>query len=95
MKNSVNDDLESFFQDLQHGNEFEGNVCSYFLPKLTKEEMKLVEMRDPNYLKSFCTTFIGGSCDVDEAEMKMSESDSKFVDGFGWRETFTIENRSI
>ena len=28
---------------------------------------------------------------IDEAQMKLSESDSKFVQGFCWRKTFTIK----
>ena len=30
--------------------------------------------------------------DVDKVEMMLSELDSKFVFGDGWRQTFTIEN---
>ena len=88
-KDSVNDDLESFFQHIQHGKELKYNTETYFLPKLTKKELKLVERKDPIYMKTFDLLT---NADVDETEMKMSESKSKFVEGFGWRRTFTLHN---
>ena len=89
-KVSVNDDLESLFEVLQLGKEPDEESSFYFLPKLTKEEMKLVERNDTNYLE----TFSSSNPDVKEAEMKLSESDSKFVRGYGDRRTITIENSS-
>ena len=90
LKDSVNDDLESFFEDLRLGKEPDERVYTYFLPKLTEEEMKLVEQKDTNYLQSF---FHGDKADVPEAEMLLSESDSKFLKGSGDRKTFTIDLR--
>ena len=91
-KDSVNDDLESLFEDLRLGKEpDEKEVWTYFLPKLTEEEMELVETKDPNYLQTFSN---GDYADVEEAEMKLSESDSKFVEGYARRTTYTIENSS-
>ena len=87
---SVNDDLESLFEDLRLGNELKEKSFTYFLPKLTEEEMELVEKKDPSYLE----TLGSFNPDVDESEMKLSESDSKFVRGLGWRRTFTIKNPS-
>ena len=46
--------------------------------------MKLVERQDISYLE----TFDSANPDVAEVEMKLSESDSKFVHGWGWRSTF-------
>ena len=90
-KNSVNDDLELLFEDLQLGKEPEkGVILSYWSPKLTKEELKLAEEKNPNYFD----TFNDLNPDVEEAEMKLSESDSKYVQGMGRRETFTIENQT-
>jgi len=86
-KDSVNDDLESLFEDLRLGKEPDEWVETYFLPKLTTEEMELVETKDTNYFENFLVD----DPDVPEAEMLLSESDSKFVEGFGWRTTFTIE----
>ena len=85
---SVNDDLESFFEDLRLRIEPNETVEFNFLPRLTEEEMELVERKDTSYLASF----IFNNPDVIEADMKLSESDSKFVEGRGWRKTFTIEN---
>ena len=89
-KVSVNDDLESLFEDLRLGQKPKRFTWSYFFPKLTKEEMELVEKKDASYLQ----TFHKNDPDVKEAEMMASESDSKFVDGSGWRATFTMENSS-
>ena len=88
---SVNDDLESLFENLRLGKEPDDQwVYTYFLPKLTEEEMELVEQKDTNYLQTFNVL----NPDVPEAEMLVSESDSKFLNGVGQRRTFTIENPS-
>ena len=50
--------------------------------------MELVEKKDPNYFK----TFIKSNPDVDEVEMGLSESKSKFVQGLSRRMTYTIRN---
>ena len=91
LKDSVNDDLESFFEDLRLGKEPNEFVATYFLPRLTEEEMELVERKDQSYLASF--TF--GLLYSKKAYMKLSESDSKFVDGQGLRKTFTIQNKYL
>ena len=88
-KDSVNDDLESFFEDLRLGKEPDEHVWTYFLPKLTEEEMELVEQKDTNYFQ----TFYEDDPDVPEAEMLLSESDSKYVKGWNHRRTFTIDLR--
>ena len=98
-KISVNDDLESLFEDLQLGKEPDKyEHLTYFLPKLTEKEMKSVERKDTTFLQSFYLSHP----DVEEVEMNRSESDSKsdsksdleFVGGYGWRRTFTIKNSS-
>ena len=86
-KQSVNDDLDSFFKKLQLGHEPNEDVRTYFLPKLTEKELELAEKKDFNYFQSFSWS----NPDVDETQMKLSESDSKFVQGFCWRKTFTIQ----
>ena len=53
--------------------------------------MKLVETKDTNYFETF---MFSDNPDVPEAEMLLSESDSKFLEGWGYRKTFTIENSS-
>ena len=89
-KDSVNGDLESLFEDLQLGKEPDEMVMTYFLPKLSKKELKLVERKDPTYLKHFSMGV--RYADVEEAEMKLSES--KFVRGHCYRQTVTIERDS-
>ena len=78
VKDSVNDDLESFFEDLRLGTKPNEIVPTYYFPKLTTKEMELVDRQDQSYLK----TFDSANPDVPEAEMKLSESDSKFVHGW-------------
>ena len=86
---SVNDDLESLFEDLKLGNEPDEQGSTYFLPKLTGAELKLVERKDPKYLDTFGYTYP----DVPEADIKLSESNSKYIEGKGGRGTFTIEHQ--
>ena len=91
MKDSVNDDLESLFENLRLGKEIDDkNVYTYFLPKLTEDELDLVERQDASYLQ----TFYRRDPDVKGNGMMFSESDSKFVSGIGYRRTFKIENSS-
>ena len=85
---SINDDLESLIEDIRLGKKLDDSKFLYFLPKLTKEELKLVATKDSTYLESFSST----DPDVDEAEMKASESDSKFVLGRCIRRAFIVEN---
>ena len=89
---SVNDDLDSFFEDLRVGNEPDDDVLTYFLPQLTKEELELVEQKDEKFMK---TLRLKMNSDVNKAEMAASESNSKFVDTWGYRRTYTIQNSSI
>ena len=88
-KQSVNDDLESFFEDVRLGNEPNFYAQTYFLPKLTEDELDLVEEKDDDFMKTFWREM---DADVDKAEMDASESDSKFVDVWCGRKTYTIEN---
>ena len=89
LKDSVNDDLESLFENIRLGKEPDELVSTYFLPKLTEEELELVERRDTSYLQTF---YNASNPDVNETEMMLSESDSKYVEGTAWRKTFVIEN---
>ena len=77
---SMNDDLESFFENLQLKKEVEEeDVLSFFLPKLTKDELKLVEEKNFDYLESFGDYVGGTNPDVDIEEMKKSNSKSKYI----------------
>ena len=87
-KKSVNDDLESFLDSIRLGKRPNGFVTTYLLPKLTREELNLVTRKDYNYLK----TFKFPDPDVNKDEMEASESDSKFVFAYCWRQSSIIEN---
>ena len=90
LKDSVNDDLESLFENIRFGKEPDEDVMTYFLPKLTEKELELVERRDTSYLQ----TFRWPNPDVDETEMMLSDSDSKYLRGYSFRRTFVIKNSS-
>ena len=64
-------------------------TLTYFLPKLTQIEMELVETKDQDYFQSF---FQFENPDVDEKEMKLSESNSKYALVVCRRRTDTVEN---
>ena len=87
---SVNDDLDIIFEDIRLGISPNPRVQSIFCPMLTEKEMKLVEIRDINYLGTLRLCF-----DIDKAEMLASESKSKFVDGNCFRHTFSITNLKL
>lgn len=82
---SVTDDLEYLLQDIRLNQQPDDSVWTYFLPKLTEEEMELVKRKDDDYLKIFTYHKLA---DVREADMKMSESDSKFCYTYCFRKTF-------
>ena len=89
-KDSINDDLESLFEDLRNGKEVDAYNKTYYLPMLTQQELNLVDRKDVNYLDTFSKVH----SDVDEAEMKLSESESKFARNECLRLTLTIEHSS-
>ena len=95
-KDSVNDDLESLFENIRLGKEpdkMQWYNRTYFLPKLTEKELELVKRRDTSYLRTFHDFGVYEfNPDVDETEMMLSESDSKYVRGESRRRTFVIEN---
>ena len=84
---SINDDLDSFITKLQNSNEVEDEfVWSFFLPKLTKEESKLVEEKNEEHMLSYTRD----NADVDVKEMKKSDSKDKFVHSVCFRETLHL-----
>ena len=89
---SVNDDLELYFNDLQLGREPTSWNWTYFLPELTPTELKLVEEKNKDYFQTFVWSM---NPDVDEDEMKSSTSNSKYVSGYCRRRTFKIENPKL
>ena len=87
---SVQEDLESFFEKLKIGKEEREDIATYFLPKLTNKEMQLVEMKDQNHLQEYVWHFIGRPVDVDAEEFEESESNSKYVRAKCVRYTFLL-----
>ena len=68
---SVNDDLERFLINLQNQMEVKTETTgSFFTPKLTNEELKLVKEGDKEHLKTYMEYFEGLNPDVDAEEMK-------------------------
>ena len=90
-KESVHDDLDSFFQKLQNGQLEEEEVLTNYYPMLTKEELKLVEQRNQDHLESYYLHYNGKNPDIDKEEMDKSESKSKFVRGACGRYTFMLK----
>ena len=88
---SINDDLENFFINniMQDQNSYyEEKIDSFFTPKLTEEEMKLVEERNENHLRSYIDhSLLGLNVDVNVHELKRSNSRSKFVHVYCYRKT--------
>ena len=87
---SVQDDLETFFEKLKIGKEEREDIATYFLPKLTHEEMELVEMKDQEHLHEYVWHFVERPVDVDAEEFEKSESDSKYVRAKCVRYTFLL-----
>ena len=88
---SGDDDIEAFFNNLQNGKICDERILSYFLPKLTNKEVKLIEVNDKMLLETFSAHFRDDlNVDIDKAEMKKSESKSKFVRGCCLRETVSL-----
>ena len=89
---SINDDLESFINNLQNSNEVEDeDVWSFFLPKLTKEELKLVEEKNREHMMSYFWEF---NADVDVEEMKQSDSKDKYLHSWCRRKTVHLSLES-
>ena len=85
---SVNDDLESFLENLRLGEKPDQFARTYFLPMLTKKEVKSVDPYLAHYLATLQVT-----SDVDETENKAHKSDSIFADAHCIRETYIIRNQ--
>ena len=88
LKESVNDDIEALFADLQLGKKPKARSGSYFLPKLTQEEKELAEKKDLNYLETFSSL----NPNIDHDEMRSSESKSMYVREWCTRDTTIVKN---
>ena len=84
---SINDDIESFLEKLQKPGEIEDEeVFTFFTPKLTKEEMELVEQKNLTHMKTYANyAYDIRDIDVDALKMKMSDSNSMYAHTFCWR----------
>ena len=88
---SINDDLERLIINLQNQQvENIERIYSFFTPKLTNEELKLVEMVDEDHLKTYLSHYNGNNPDVNIDEMKTSDSKSKYVHGHCMRFTVSL-----
>ena len=75
-KGSINDDLDSLVNNLQNSEKTDSEeVLSFFTPKLTKEELELVERDNYEHMK----TYIVYRPDVDVEKMRKSDSMDKYV----------------
>ena len=89
---SINDDLEQFFDELQNQKKTKPeDVRSFFTPKLTDEELKLVEERNKQHLGTYSKYYRGKNPDVTIKEMKRSDSKSKYVYGQCYRCTTPLK----
>ena len=96
-KGSIKDDLDSFVNNLQNSEEIQNeDVKSFFTPKLTKEELKLVEQKNKEHMESYLYNY-NFRADVDVAEMKKSDSKDKYVHSRCQRKTvfLTLESEQI
>ena len=90
---SIHDDLDYFFEKFQF-EKFKYNledrkeiIESYFLPKLTSEEKRLVESKN----ELFMGTLLEKNPNKILQKMKKSESKAMFLKGVCWRQTFQID----
>ena len=91
---SVNDDLDLFVKNLEKGDQIHYFNYTYFLAKLTGDQLKLVEVRDQDFLKEFISND-WEKIDVQKDEMIRSKSKAKFFRGRCWRKTVTFKNTKI
>ena len=88
---SINNDLETFFTNLQNRQKIKNEkIASFFTPKLTEEELTLVQKRNEQHLCTYGYHAYGGNPDVDPEEMKKSDSRSKYVHGICYRRTIPL-----
>ena len=74
---SINDDLDSLFHKFQNQEEIKNEaVPSFCTPKLTKEELQLVEQKDIEHMKTY---FWNERADIDVEEMAKSDSKDKYL----------------
>ena len=91
---SINDDLERFLINLQNKNGIKPEyVFSFFTPKLTHKELKLVQEENEEHLETYSDHYDGENPDVYVDEMKKSDSKSKYVHVKCFRLTIPLKMR--
>ena len=105
---SLNNDLEAMFestrmlasiseiQNIKYGYHIlSGYQYSFLYQKLTDDELKLIQKKNPKFLKNFLRYgFQGKDCknlDIDEKQMKDSESKSRFALFYSFRISYCID----
>ena len=87
-KKSVNDDLESYLENMKTGELYREDArFTFFLSKLTERELKLLEDKNHEFLAMFDAE---EDPDVPKLEMAKSESTSKFAYIQGYRRTESL-----
>ena len=91
-KGSINDDLDSFVNNVQNSEIIDNEyVLSFFTTKLTKKELKLVEQKNNEHMMTY---FFNFDADVSVEEMKKSDSKDKYVHSHCRRRTVFISLES-
>ena len=89
---SINEDLDSFINNLQSSNKMKDEVVRSFLtPKLTKEDLKLVEENNEEHMRTYSSY---PNADVDVVEMKNSDSKDKYLHSECLRRTNHLTHES-
>ena len=97
-KESTFDDMESFIANILIANVKEEDKYTFFLPKLSQEEMQLIENQDIEFLNSFACYikhFENPDVKYDESlslEMLEKESKTKFLRGGSRRKTMFLKS---
>ena len=87
--------ISSFFDKLQNSSWEEETVWTYYITKLTEEEMKLVKQKDRDHFMSYYDhAEYRLDPDVSKKEMGESESKPNLVRGSWYRDTsiFNVES---
>ena len=86
---SVNDDVDGLLNDLKLGKLPKLFTWTFWIPEITLNDHNLIENKDKEYFNTFKWS---SNPDVDEAEMKLSTSKSKYVSSYCRRKTVKITN---
>ena len=100
-KNSIHDDLDSFFERLCLGEERDESTRTYFFPMLSEKEKELFEAKDEEFMLTL-SGYSGSEVDMayqrklktgdDKTTTEKRESKTKFIRGICFRQTFLIHN---